>query len=368
MKQKKGISTRYNMSFGLLPVIVCMMLSLLMKDNYALYLSSTVGILYGLSTFLFIPRTYNFILYASTSGLILLALSTLAPLPVFPAGTLPFTLEIVTFILAGILLYAQSFLKKTLKKDNPEKKFLFIEHDLNSSLVSARIIFTASALHFVFVTVLFLLSVPLTFTTSRILFQYCPPLLYLLCIAINQGGIRYANRFFEKEESIPIVNKQGDVIGKQPEAEATMLKDQITPVIRIAIVYKRMLLLVNKKCTCTTKESRTDIPLESYLKFGETLENGLQRILNQAYPKGTTLIPRFSIKHYYHTNDCNRLIYLYLAYAEEESAIHTPAFKNAKLWTLKQIEQNLGTGYFCDCFEEEFDHLESAVTIWEEFH
>ena len=40
---------------------------------------------------------------------------------------------------------------------------------------------------------------------------------------------------------------------------------------------------------------------------------------------------------------------------------------NGKLWTSKQIEENLGSGVFSEYFEQEFAYLQNTVLLAENF-
>ena len=92
MRRRKAIPLAFNMSFGLIPVILCMLLSEFILDEHALYISSLVGLIYSFgSYYLSRKRIYNFVLYISTGILILLSATTLLSMQMFPWGTLPFT-------------------------------------------------------------------------------------------------------------------------------------------------------------------------------------------------------------------------------------------------------------------------------------
>lgn len=369
MKRKKAIPTSFNMSFGLLPVIFCMILSEFISDEYALYISSVLGLLYSFGSFhLSKKRIYNFVLYISTGILILLSLSTLLSANMFPKGTVPFTLEVMMFVLTAALFFGQDIFKKVFNKQKCPHCDDLICKSLDSSIVSARVISIMGVLHCIAIALFMSISYPLTQTENLILFQILPPLLLCLSIGINQIGIFYANRIMDDEEEIPIVNKDGNVIGRSFKIEAPTYKNNyINPIIRIAFISNGMLYLCSRKPDSVMDKNKTDIPLEAYLRFGETLEQGVERLVKEAYPQGDPIHPRFSIKHHFKTKDTNRLVYLYISYIEDESLLVNPHFKNGKLWRFQQIEQNLGKNYFGKCFEEEYEYLKETVKIWEEF-
>lgn len=360
----------FNMSFGLIPAILCMILSEFMLDEYALYSCALFSIIYSFGLFyLSKKKIYNFILYIVTGSLCLLSLSTLLPVTMFPRGTIPFVIEIVIIMLTAILFYGQSALRKLFNKDGCPHCDDLITKSIDSSIVSARIIFIMGALHFITVTLFILIRHPLSQSTSLIIYQILPPVLFATSIGINQIGIYFANRIIETEEEIPIVNEQGSVVGKRFKVEAPVYKDAfINPVIRIAFIFDGMLFLCTRKNTCVTDKNKTDIPLETFLQFGESLEEGVYRLVKEAYPEDDAPVnPRFSIKHHFKSQNTNRLIYLYIAYITNDELLCNPYYKDGKLWTFQQIEHNLEKGYFSEYFESEYEHLKTSVGIWEEF-
>lgn len=369
MRGRKAIPVTFNMSFGLIPVILCMILSEFIPDEYALYACSLLGIAYSFSSYYLSGRKiYNFVLYISTAILIILSLATLLPRQMFPSRTIPFTLEVMMFILTAALFYGQNILKRIFNAGQCSKCDDLIGKSIDSSIVSARVISIMGALHCITIMLFLIAAHPLSHGTNLILFYILPPMLLLFSIGINQVGIHFANQIMDDEEEIPIVNEQGNVTGRTFKSEAPIYKDTlINPVIRIAFICNGMIFLCSRKPDCVIDQDKTDIPLEGYLLFGEKPEKGVNRLIHEAYPKGAPIQPRFSIKHHFKNEETDRIIYLYIANIENEETLCIPYFKDSKLWTFQQIEQNLDKNYFCECFEDEYLHLKEVVKIWEEF-
>ena len=151
------------------------------------------------------------------------------------------------------------------------------------------------------------------------------------------------------------------------DIRAIYKNDFINPVIRIAFIHNGMLFLSKRKANCITESNKIDLPLEIYLRFGEKIDEGIKRLLHYPYPDGSTVHPRFGIKHLFKNEETNRLIYLHIAYIEDEKLLQSPFFQNGKLWTFQQIEHNLGKNFFSKCFEEEYLYLKESVKIWEEY-
>ena len=106
-----------------------------------------------------------------------------------------------------------------------------------------------------------------------------------------------------------------------------------------------MLFLCDRPSTAILDKNKTDIPLECYLRFGESLSDGVNRLLTNAFPHAKENIkPEFNIVYHFENEVTNRLIYLFIAEIKDDAILCTPRFKNSKLWSFKQIEENLGKG------------------------
>ena len=77
--------------------------------------------------------------------------------------------------------------------------------------------------------------------------------------------------------------------------------------------------------------------------------------------------PEFNIVYHFENEVTNRLIYLFIAEIKDDAILCTPRFKNSKLWSFKQIEENLGKRFFSSCFEDEYEHLKGVICIREKY-
>ena len=141
----------------------------------------------------------------------------------------------------------------------------------------------------------------------------------------------------------------------------------INPVIRIAVISNGLLFLSRRSENANFNPDKIDLPMESYLRYEENLEEGVNRTMRRFFPNEDKLEPRFSIKYRFKTEETNRLIYLYILYIEDDKLLCTPKFRDGKLWTFQQIETNLDKNFFGECFEKEYDQLKEAALISEEY-
>lgn len=370
MSHKGILSSAFNMSLGYIPVIISIILCEFITQDTAIYIGTGIGMLYSYySMYRKGVRIPNFILYISTAMLILLTLAALIPGDYVPHGALPLTLEVSILIPMLILyLHKKRFINYFLKKKEVCSKRMFAQ-GAESAIVSAHIILILGFLHFIVISLcIIFLPHPIENPARWIIYNFMPPAIFVLCIIFNQIGIHYFNKLMSHTEYVPIVNTQGDVIGKTTALEALNYKNAyINPVIRIAVASHGMLFLCNRPQTAILDKGKTDIPMECYLSYGESLAEGCRRILHTTFPNVNGLKPTFSIMYHFENSITNRLVYLFVLDVEDDSILCDPHFKGGKLWQFQQIEQNLGHNFFSECFEEEYEHLKNVIGIREKY-
>lgn len=369
MSHKGILSSAFNMSLGFIPVITSILLCEFITQDTAIYIGTGIGIV-GLYILLKRKGAYvpNFILYISTAILALLTIATFVPGDYVPAGALPITLEVSILIpMLSLYIHKKRFINHYLKQVGICKKRLFAQ-GAESTIVSARIALILGAIHFITISLCIVLQDPLSKTTSIILYKVMPPSVFVASILFNQIAIRYFNHLMSHTEYVPIVNTKGNVIGKSLAIEAINYKNAyINPVIRIAVSTHGMIFLCDRPMTAILDKGKTDIPMECYLRFGESLTDGVSRLVRNALPEAKGIKPEFNIVYHFENEVTNRLIYLFIADIEDDAILCNPHFKDSKLWSFKQIEENLGKGFFGSCFEDEYEHLKSVICTREKY-
>lgn len=369
MGHKGVLSSSFNMSLGFIPVIISIILCELITQDTAIYIGTGTGII---ATYCAMHRrgaqVPNFILYVSTAILILLTLATFIPGDFVPKGALPITLEVSVLIpMLSLYMHRKRFINHFLKQIESCNKRLFAQ-GAESAVVSARIALILGIIHFVVVSLFIIINGPDHRTSMIICFRVLPPVIFVLAILFNQVAIRFFNHMMSHTEYVPIVNMRGDVIGKSLALEAINYKNAyVNPVIRIAISTHGMLFLCDRPSTAILDKGKVDVPMECYLRFGESLTDGVSRLVRNAFPQEDALKPEFNIMYHFENEVTNRLIYLFIVDVPDDSILCNPHFKESKLWRFKQIEENLGKNFFSSCFEDEYEHLKDVICIREKY-
>ena len=76
---------------------------------------------------------------------------------------------------------------------------------------------------------------------------------------------------------------------------------------------------------------------------------------------------RFLLKYTFENETTKRLIFLYASDIQDEETFNSLRLKDGKLWTVTQIEDNMGTELFSECFELEFEYLKNTILLAHQF-
>lgn len=363
------MSTSFNLSLGFAPAILTILLGELIAKDFAIYIGALMGVVYSLSNYYKNhPLLPNLILYTVTAVMLVFSLISLFRITDWPKNSLSITLELA-IILPLLFFYSYRTKLETYirKRTKPTTKRHYIEA-AESAIVSIKLVLIFTFAHFAVFTVLILFSHSLSSQLLWVLQALMPALVFAATIMVNQIGLRFFNKEMSGTEFIPLVNDKGDVTGK-------IIKDDIpeqgnnimVPIVRIAIERQGMLFLSRNNSFGNKEGDKTDTPLKSYVLFNDTLENTLKIMLQWAFPGVNDLDPRFSIKYKFTGNNEVKLVYLFILNINDDNLLRNIQFINGKLWTLQQIEANLGKGFFSDLFEYEFEHLKDVIEIRERY-
>ena len=114
-------------------------------------------------------------------------------------------------------------------------------------------------------------------------------------------------------------------------------------------------------------KGKTDILMENYLLYGETLEQGAERILQEILPSAPPQNLHFCFMYHFENEITNRLVYNFILDLNNDSILCNKKFKGGKLWTFQQIEHNLHRNFFSSCFEREYEHTKEIIYTREKY-
>lgn len=359
VQEEDLLSSKFNFALGFVPALLSILLSMFLPERSATYIGAGIGLLLCLYGWKHEGKCFPpFILYGTTGVLVLLSLLANWSASLFASSLYPFTLEVCVLLPPFFLLLTQGRLLRRYE-DKPYTPFL---QAIEGTVVTTRFALIGFGLHLLLIAIgLLTMEYP---TETVVLFRVMPAMFFLCIIVLNQLSIRYFNQLIKEMIYVPIVNTQGDVIGKMATIEAFKPQSPyIHPVVRIATTVQGRIYLLPRPADIAFDPGKTDVLLEGHLLFGESLMQGAERIMQQTFPATATPLPspRFVFMHHYKDEQTNRLVYLFILELADDSLLTNGAYTGGKLWTLPQIEQNLGCQFFGHCFEREYEELKRAL-------
>lgn len=235
---------------------------------------------------------------------------------------------------------------------------------------SFRVAFQAQyglLIHLLIVLLFFLFdTTPEYFVNSTAIISVCR-LILLVIMIMETVRIYILSKKLYKEEWLPVVTEDGQVTGKVAKSITKDLKNKFMhPVVRVVFFYKGRIYLQERDRNRLLNPGKLDYPFEKYLHYNDEVDDTLQDNIREEY--GVQDIPlRFLLKYTFENDITKRLIFLYVSMIEDENTFNNLHLNKGKLWTASQIEDNMGTDIFSECFELEYEYLKNTILLAYQF-
>lgn len=343
----------------MIPVIVFYVFNCCFSYSAAL---PAVLIAYAVSVIkiFFLKERLPYTILASTAGFIILIIfSIIPPFRFLYMTDASLILEVILVLCFFVFMVFQEYFKtRILRKKDAAQDFRLLKFDSDFRVIKITLLLTV--FHLLIVLIYRLFPERHTSTLNLIIYHWL-----LLALMILQFTYEFIHRRMLEdrimnEEWLPIVDETGSVYGKTALSISDTFEDKyLHPVIRIVLIHKGRLFL--KARTFSAEESPLlDYPFERYLRFKETLDEGVKEALIEN--GGTPDLPcRFIFRYVYKNSPAGHLIYLYACNFPEDQFPEDLQMREGKWWTSKQIEENLKTGLFSPCFEKEYELLDTTI-------
>lgn len=347
-----------NPSFGLFPYIIFSILIGYINIYVALIIALGVSII---PILLKMGKESRVIYDISAWSLLITLICTyflFSELSTHPQLAFVFSEIILVFTLMVYRILRKRIVKILRKGKHREQKFYIYESFHVSFLVQYALTF-----HLIIILgsrVYFTYSTPtINFVSHISVFQ----IILAIVIILETFRIRLLKRKLNKEEWWPVVSESGNVQGRIAKSISVSLKNKfLHPIIRVALIYDGKIYLKERSRNRLLEPGKLDYPFEKYMLYRHKLEEALKNVIKQEIDTDS-LPTRFLLKYIFHNEETNRLIFLYAAKILTEKEYNALHLRGGKLWTLKQIEDNLGQNVFSECFELEFEYLKNTVLI-----
>jgi len=349
---------------GTFPIIVFLIMSCFFSFPQALIGALITFILYVLVDFFIFKSTLPYTLQVSFFVfIVLVGFSFIKPFNILYEGHPSVVLELLSITGFSLFYMIRNYFKgRIIIKDKKNKDFLLARFDSDEYVIKTMIrIFTA---HIMIVLCYELFPEDYHSPTKDLIIYYITLfILILFHLAAESIRLYFYKKKMGGEDWLPIVNDQGTVQGKIAYSISKKSGNKyMHPIIRIALISKGKIYLSERPSFYLSQPSLMDYPFEYYLKFGESLDEGVKKAFN-LNGEEEPLPTHFLFKYIYKNIETNRLVYLYTCTLTDEAQAKELNLPAGKFWTGKQIQENLGTGLFSEYFEKEYDFLENTVLM-----
>lgn len=361
-----------NQALGLVPLLLFLVL-----DNYFSYLQSFVVsvlfctlsmlIFHGLRkdkvyAFMLLPASLTFVLYS----FFLIFMRIESVLVVYT----PLIVEVL-FVLVLILirLTRKGLMRRIRNSGLPAYQRTYALTMLNEFFFIAQITQNLYTLH-LFAIILYSIT-PETMQSvrwTRLLYRDLGVIIGVLVIVYEQIRLLMLQGRLRKEMWLPVLNDKGNVIGSIAYSVSRMLpKKYYHPIVRVALVYEGMLYLAMRNTYSCVSPSLLDYPFYRYVLFRQTIEAAVHQAIEKIKVQLKTIKPCLLIRYTFENEKVKHQVSLFVIRINDEKLLDAVKEKNGKLWSVRQIEENLGHGVFSEYFEKEFSYMKNTILLAENF-
>ena len=351
-----------NTTLGLIPWVLFIFIQNLFSYQVAL---SSGFVAWVLFMFYYIKvrrtKTIQILLYVSGAALAIQALGLLIKIP--ELYTIIFS-EFVLLALLGLFIYLKRIINRNILKEKStltnQSKSMALTELYYVTYICRNVLFV----HFSIALLYFIVPFQ-TVSLDNFVYKQMGIILITLVIVYEHVRLSMIKQKLSSEEWLPVVNEAGRVIGKIAQSVSFSSGNKyLHPIVRIALIYKGMLYLMQRPSYHLMNPEVTDHPFEKYVSFNQNLDDAASEII-QSLANAQGLHTRFLLKYIHKSITVNRLVYLYALPVHDEDTMTKIQLTNGKVWTEKQIEENLDKAVFSECFEKEYDTIKNTVLLAE---
>ncbi|RIH63515.1 NUDIX domain-containing protein [Mariniphaga sediminis] len=160
------------------------------------------------------------------------------------------------------------------------------------------------------------------------------------------------------EEWVPLVDEKGNVTGQAPRSKVHDGSKLLHPVVHMQVLTPQKAVLLQKRSRSKLiQPGKWDTAVGGHISAGENLEEALKK---EAFEEiGLKDFSARLVEVYQWESDIEtELVYLFVTYDHKNFQVSTTdEVEEARFWTAKQIEKQLGSELLTPNFEHEFQML-----------
>lgn len=173
--------------------------------------------------------------------------------------------------------------------------------------------------------------------------------------------IKLRHQVVVPEEWLPLVNDQGEIIGKAPRSACHRGEKLLHPVVHLHVFnHQNHIYLQKRPMNKLVQPGKWDTAVGGHISVGETLETALKR---EAWEEiGLTQFSAKLVMTYRWDSEIeSELVYVFVTHDFKSIHLHSDEVVEGRFWTPKQIESTIGQGVLTPNFEQEYKLLKKEL-------
>lgn len=159
------------------------------------------------------------------------------------------------------------------------------------------------------------------------------------------------------QEIFPIVDEEGNVVGKATRGECHSGSMLLHPVVHLHIFNSRGEVYLQKRPDWKDiQPGKWDTAVGGHIDYGELPENALIREVREELGI-SSFTPEFVAKYAFQSSRERELVYVHRCTYDGPIRPSTEELNGGRFWTLQEIRAAMGKGILTPNFESEFHRL-----------
>jgi isopentenyldiphosphate isomerase len=165
-----------------------------------------------------------------------------------------------------------------------------------------------------------------------------------------------------EEEILPLINEEGEIIGKASRSICHSSKEYLHPVVHLHVINSKGEIYLQKRpLDKKIQPGKWDTAVGGHIAYGESIELGLQR---EAFEEIGLKDPdvKLAAKYIWESEVEREFVFSFITHYDGELTINKEELTDGKFWSIEEIKRNLGKGIFTPNFEVEFEKIFGNLT------
>lgn len=159
------------------------------------------------------------------------------------------------------------------------------------------------------------------------------------------------------EELFPVVDPEGNTIGKISRGEAHNGSRILHPVVHLHVFDPHGRLYLQRRPTWKDiQPDKWDTACGGHVDYGETPEQALRREVREELGM-TEYTPRLLDRYVFDSKTERELVWVYSTVYDHEPQPNEQELAGGRFWSKEEIMENIGKGVFTPNFESEYLRL-----------